>query len=366
MSRLVDRLREQIEATYDIPTMVELFEETSRDQDPIHHSETISTLLLRAHRFVSEQFVGEGDVRLTVELSTTPVLEAVTFYEAAAATVFQRPALRSDIDLYYVEGQSETHATGIEGDGDGQTGVELEYTTRDLSDRIDRLESHWEALAEDGPAGHAAEDEVASAIEQLRVAVDNMAPEVGLETVHDLDDAIFTLGNRVDSLAGEGTQTPAVERMASEVDRFETAVVNLRKSVRRGSTRLDDEELATIGREPGEAGDQPVADASSSHDEQTAYRLPLPPAQQSLEPGEIRTDLLHLIDEEGPFDSISELASTLADRRSQKYDESYRSKVQYNVRTLAERGYVERERVGRGYRTSLSTPGWVRLRLNDE
>jgi predicted transcriptional regulator len=46
----------------------------------------------------------------------------------------------------------------------------------------------------------------------------------------------------------------------------------------------------------------------------------------------------------------------------EEYDESFRSRVQYNVSKLDEKGYVDREKVGNRLKTQLSTMGrmWVK------
>lgn len=59
--------------------------------------------------------------------------------------------------------------------------------------------------------------------------------------------------------------------------------------------------------------------------------------------------------------STSALAEQLAEKEEEEYDESFRSRVQYNVSKLDEKGYVNREKVGNRLETQLSTMGrmWV-------
>jgi hypothetical protein len=59
--------------------------------------------------------------------------------------------------------------------------------------------------------------------------------------------------------------------------------------------------------------------------------------------------------------STSALAEQLAEEEGEEYDESFRSRVQYNVSKLDEKGYVDREKVGNSLETQLSTMGrmWV-------
>jgi hypothetical protein len=63
----------------------------------------------------------------------------------------------------------------------------------------------------------------------------------------------------------------------------------------------------------------------------------------------------------GPVSSTSALAKQMAENLGQEYDESFRSRVQYNVSNLDEKGYVDREKIGNRLETGLSTMGrlWV-------
>ena len=64
------------------------------------------------------------------------------------------------------------------------------------------------------------------------------------------------------------------------------------------------------------------------------------------------------------FESVSELAQTLARELGEEYTDSFRSKVIYNVDRLGPggKGYIEQEEHGKSYRTRLSRIGelWVR------
>jgi hypothetical protein len=74
--------------------------------------------------------------------------------------------------------------------------------------------------------------------------------------------------------------------------------------------------------------------------------------------------ILYTLGEHGEFDSVSDLAKTLAEDLSEEYTDSFRSKVTYTVDKLGPggKGYVEREEHGKSYRTRLSRIGelWVR------
>jgi len=74
--------------------------------------------------------------------------------------------------------------------------------------------------------------------------------------------------------------------------------------------------------------------------------------------------ILYTLGEHGEFESVSELAETLARELNEEYTDSFRSKVIYNVDRLGPggKGYVEQEEHGKSYRTTLSRIGelWVR------
>jgi hypothetical protein len=74
--------------------------------------------------------------------------------------------------------------------------------------------------------------------------------------------------------------------------------------------------------------------------------------------------ILFKLGEHGEFDSVSELAESLAAELNEEYTDSFRSKVIYNVDRLGPggKGYIEQESAGKSYRTRLSRIGelWVR------
>lgn len=71
--------------------------------------------------------------------------------------------------------------------------------------------------------------------------------------------------------------------------------------------------------------------------------------------------ILNFLFGKDPIASTSALAEQLAEEEGEEYDESFRSRVQYNVSKLDEKGYVDREKVGNSLETQLSTMGrmWV-------
>ncbi|MFB6137110.1 MAG: DUF6293 family protein [Halobacteriaceae archaeon] len=80
--------------------------------------------------------------------------------------------------------------------------------------------------------------------------------------------------------------------------------------------------------------------------------------------------ILFTLGEHGEFESISELAETLAADLGEEYTDSFRSKVIYNVDRLGPggKGYIEREAHGKSYRTRLSRIGelWVRAHAGED
>ena len=80
--------------------------------------------------------------------------------------------------------------------------------------------------------------------------------------------------------------------------------------------------------------------------------------------------VLFTLGEHGEFESVSELAETLASDLNEEYTDSFRSKVIYNVDRLGPggKGYIEQEEHGKSYRTRLSRIGelWVRAHAGDD
>ena len=80
--------------------------------------------------------------------------------------------------------------------------------------------------------------------------------------------------------------------------------------------------------------------------------------------------ILFTLGEHEEFESVSELAKTLAGELDQEYTDSFRSKVIYNVDRLGPggKGYIEQDEHGKSYRTRLSRIGelWVRSHAGQE
>ncbi|SFR52551.1 HFX_2341 family transcriptional regulator [Halogeometricum limi] len=157
------------------------------------------------------------------------------------------------------------------------------------------------------------------------------APEKYLETelAEEVRAARDLLG---DILAGEALDDERVR------ERFETASDLLEEFDERGTTigakRIGDEHIVEL----------PVASFSN-----------VKPFEEVI---------LFELGEYGEFESVSELAETLARDMNEEYTDSFRSKVIYNVDRLGPggKGYVEQEEHGKSYRTRLSRIGelWVR------
>ena len=79
--------------------------------------------------------------------------------------------------------------------------------------------------------------------------------------------------------------------------------------------------------------------------------------------------ILFTLGEHEEFESVSELAGTLARELGEEYTDSFRSKVIYNVDRLGPggKGYIEQEEHGKSYRTRLSRIGelWVRSHADE-
>ena len=79
--------------------------------------------------------------------------------------------------------------------------------------------------------------------------------------------------------------------------------------------------------------------------------------------------ILFTLGEHDEFESVSELAQTLARELGEEYTDSFRSKVIYNVDRLGPggKGYIEQEEHGKSYRTRLSRIGelWVRSHADE-
>lgn len=88
--------------------------------------------------------------------------------------------------------------------------------------------------------------------------------------------------------------------------------------------------------------------------------IPAPPAGDLRE---VEEKILHYLDEVGgPVKSTTQLSKGVADFYDEPYDDSFNSRVQYNVGELKEKGYLELEAVGNSNRVTLTKMGelWTR------
>ncbi|WP_200531308.1 DUF6293 family protein [Halorubrum sp. LN27] len=144
---------------------------------------------------------------------------------------------------------------------------------------------------------------------------------------------------------------------------------------------LDPEALADAGVDPDRVADRlaSTTDLLGEFDERgttigakrigDSHVIELPVASfQNVKPFEEL--VLFTLGEHGEFESVSELAETLADDLNEEYTDSFRSKVIYNVDRLGPggKGYIEREERGKSYRTTLSRIGqlWVRAHADED
>lgn len=78
--------------------------------------------------------------------------------------------------------------------------------------------------------------------------------------------------------------------------------------------------------------------------------------------------ILRFLHEHGDVESTSKLAKKLAEKQGDESDDSFRSKVQYNVKQLEKQGYINRVEQNNSYKTQLSTMGelWVTTHLDEQ
>lgn len=89
------------------------------------------------------------------------------------------------------------------------------------------------------------------------------------------------------------------------------------------------------------------------------------PAVASGELREFEAEIIRFLHNTGSTSSTSALARQLAGKLNEDADDAFRSKVQYNVNRLEEKGYVRRTKSENSYETRLSTMGelWARTHL---
>jgi hypothetical protein len=239
-------------------------------------------------------------------------------------------------------------------------------------DRYDHLENAWSTINEEADSAPRVGEEISTALEQLQTAIVQLEREPQLQVVHELEDAIWLLSdytNEFKTESGEDSVASApVATFRTEIERVETSVSHLRDIIRQHRRDFEDQSLQHMGAERTEranSSEHPLTAEIPETDGRDGYagvyRIPLPLERKSKKSkgDEIQQWILDLLYEQDEFDSISELARELADRVGTSYDESFRSKVQYNARTLAEKGYIVRESHGRSYRVELSLLGAV-------
>lgn len=92
------------------------------------------------------------------------------------------------------------------------------------------------------------------------------------------------------------------------------------------------------------------------------------PTSPSSDVKDFEEMILRFLYDEGMVESTTALAERLASSAEEEYDDSLKSRVQYNVGKLESKGYVDRVDAGNRYETSLSTMGrmWVETHQEKE
>lgn len=85
------------------------------------------------------------------------------------------------------------------------------------------------------------------------------------------------------------------------------------------------------------------------------------PATPLSELRNFEKSILQFLHKHGKVESTSKLAEKLAEDQGEESDDSFRSKIQYNVKQLEKQGYIKRVERNNSYETQLSTMGelWV-------
>lgn len=90
------------------------------------------------------------------------------------------------------------------------------------------------------------------------------------------------------------------------------------------------------------------------------------PASPSREIQPFEQYILKFLFQKGAMDSTSQLAEQLAEYLGEEFNDSFRSRVQYNVSNLDDQGYVDRQEAGNRHETSLSTMGMMWVKTHPE
>lgn len=372
----------------------EAVETEIRDRLPAEHSIptesdeiTIPTIIPKLYTEAYEKLKSavqstDHDNNVSINLTTESPILSFAFFTAAAIYVLEYPSHRSLIDLYYVPPNEQDVAATIDSLIEDQpereqtrsvrpTEMLFEYVHTDLEDRFEQLEIAWKTLNDEARIPSAVHDEMTTALEELRTTIEHIENDTNPRLVHKMEDTIWILSDYVTDLRNDWDEDPqaGLDSFQTEIDRLDTVISRLRTIVR-DNRRLftnmpTDTHPANQNKSIRSALSQQLGEPNiiTADDHTTiagVHKLPLPTANpRSIQQGQIPQAILQALAAEGAFDSVSALARHLADQINESYDESFRSKVQYNARTLAEKGFVTRERSGRSYRIDLSTMGKV-------
>jgi hypothetical protein len=146
-----------------------------------------------------------------------------------------------------------------------------------------------------------------------------------IDMIEELETEIAFLEDRL-----EETSDPELRERRDQLDDLVSDVMN--RGVTRGTKQLN--------------GDQHV-------------EFP-PPPMANL--NETEKKILTYLSRDGPVNSISSVGRGLAESDGTEFNDTFRSRVQYNVERLTEKGYVQRDDTGNSHRVALSKMGdlWVR------
>lgn len=338
---------------------------------------TMMELCVEAYRILDSHLDHErkDDVQLSINLSAESSFLELIFFNTVSAYVLEYPSHRSSVDLYYapiqesdirsiteIQAPADKQSTGSEDHSRTGSQMLFEYVQMDLSKRYDRLQTIWNEIIESTDPQPDVRERVSSVLMQLENTITQIEAQEQPQIVHKLEDTIWLLADYADTLSeGDLNDTLLVDRFNRQIDRFEDSISDLRNVIRQNRRTFAQEE----GNSPQSSLIKQFTDSDlikpENADDSDVYQLPIPPAQKSWtdQKNTIQRELMQLLYDVGRVDSISELSRQLADRMNKSSDESFRSKVQYNARILAEKGYLKREQHGRSYRVYLSIMGKV-------
>ncbi|MFB6069820.1 MAG: DUF6293 family protein [Halanaeroarchaeum sp.] len=273
--------------------------------------------------------------------------------------VLLQGAVGSEANVEY----SERIARKLETDFANLLGASTErMTIDDVYDYDGAFERAFERISAELDAGNEVWVNVSSMPRTVSFAFATAAHSVMVEREEDRD-RIHTYYTAPEKYL----ETELAEELREEIDLLEDLRSRMDED---GTVTVDpdavDERLRTARDLLGEFDERGSTIGAKDIDDGHVLELPVAPFS-NVKPFEEL--ILFTLGDHGEFESISELAETLADELDEEYTDSFRSKVIYNVDRLGPGGvgYIEREEHGKSYRISLSRVGrlWVRSHSAD-